>query len=198
MIINRLRRFKLNKIIEGPKSFLWIHKKTAVQFEKSSRLILKGPINLGQSWTKQNYFQSLLCLRENAIFEVTNQLTAFEGIKIYVNKNAHLSIDGGTFNSSVNISCFNRIEIGRDCFISENTMIRDSDNHPIVNSEISKPIRIGDYVFIGINVTILKGVTIGDGAVVAAGSVVASDVPSRALVGGVPAKVIKENVTWNR
>ena len=42
----------------------------------------------------------------------------------------------------------------------------------------------------------MKGVTIGDGAVVAAGSVVTKDVPQGALVGGNPAKVIRENVTW--
>ena len=45
--------------------------------------------------------------------------------------------------------------------------------------------------------TILSGVKIGDGAVVAAGAVVATDVPEKALVGGVPAKVIRENVEWN-
>jgi acetyltransferase-like isoleucine patch superfamily enzyme len=43
---------------------------------------------------------------------------------------------------------------------------------------------------------VLKGVTIGDGAVVAAGSVVIEDVPPRALVAGVPAKVKKQDVNW--
>ena len=43
---------------------------------------------------------------------------------------------------------------------------------------------------------ILKGVTIGDGSIVAAGAVVTKDVPAKTLVGGVPAKVIKENIEW--
>ena len=43
---------------------------------------------------------------------------------------------------------------------------------------------------------ILKGVTIGDGAIIAAGAVVNKDVPPNALVGGVPAKIIKTNVKW--
>jgi acetyltransferase-like isoleucine patch superfamily enzyme len=57
-------------------------------------------------------------------------------------------------------------------------------------------VTVGDKVWIGARVTVLKGVTIGDGAVVAAGALVTDDVPPRALVGGVPARVLRENVTW--
>ena len=46
-------------------------------------------------------------------------------------------------------------------------------------------------------VTILKGVTIGEGAIVAAGSLVNKDVPPHCLVAGIPAKVVKSNVSWN-
>ena len=57
---------------------------------------------------------------------------------------------------------------------------------------IATPVRIGNDVWIGGNVTILPGVTIGNNVVVAAGAVVTKDVPDNTLVGGVPARKIKD------
>ena len=56
----------------------------------------------------------------------------------------------------------------------------------------AKPVRIGNDVWIGGNVTILPGVTIGNNVVVAAGAVVTKDIPDNTLVGGVPAKKIRD------
>ena len=61
---------------------------------------------------------------------------------------------------------------------------------------MSAPIHIGNHVWVGVRAIILKGVTIGDGAIIAAGSVVTRDVPANTLVGGVPAKIIKDNISW--
>ena len=106
----------------------------------------------------------------------------------------------GFANTNTIINCFSYIEIGSGTYISDDVRIQDSDNHTVyengVAKEQTKPIIIGDHVWVGKNAIILKGVTIGEGAVVAAGSVVVKDVPSKTLVAGNPAKVIKENVEW--
>jgi maltose O-acetyltransferase len=72
----------------------------------------------------------------------------------------------------------------------------DSHYHAL-SSEVSinaEPVTIGNNVWIGRSCTILPGVSIGDNAVVAAGSVVTKNVPPNTLVGGVPAKAIKDLV----
>lgn len=54
------------------------------------------------------------------------------------------------------------------------------------------PVSIGNKVWVGANVTILPGISLGDGAIIAAGAVVTKDVAPGTIVGGVPAKFIKE------
>lgn len=68
-----------------------------------------------------------------------------------------------------------------------------TDNHDFKNRSvlICKPVKVGNGVWIGANVTILPGVTVGENAVIAAGAVVTKDVPANSIVGGNPAKVIR-------
>lgn len=70
---------------------------------------------------------------------------------------------------------------------------KHKNNHPFMSCEIrdNEPVVIGNDVWIGANVILLPGVNIGDGAVIAAGAVVTKNVDPYAIVGGVPAKVIR-------
>jgi acetyltransferase-like isoleucine patch superfamily enzyme len=65
--------------------------------------------------------------------------------------------------------------------------------HLIPDLEITAPIKIGDYVYIGVRSVILPGVKIGNNCIIAAGSIVAKDIPDNSVVGGVPAKYIKSS-----
>lgn len=86
------------------------------------------------------------------------------------------------------------LKIGNHTSIASQVLIYNSEHD--LNDENFKPIEeaveIGDYVFIGPRAIILPGVKIGKGAVVAAGAVVTRDVAENTIVGGVPAKIIKD------
>jgi len=111
---------------------------------------------------------------------------------------AVVEIGDHTFlNRRTEVMCKRHVRIGSHCAISWDVTISDTDYHALEGTETTRPVTIGDRVWIGSRATILKGVTIGDGAVVAAGAVVSKDVPPRTLVAGVPARVVRENVSWS-
>nr|WP_277603488.1 acyltransferase [Acinetobacter dispersus] len=78
--------------------------------------------------------------------------------------------------------------------LSSNHNIPKLPNRIFDSGHTKAPVIIGKDAWLGANCIILPGVTIGDGAIVAAGSVVTKDVPTNVLVGGIPAKIIKERV----
>lgn len=89
------------------------------------------------------------------------------------------------------------IQIGNNCFVGPRVCIY-TVNHPLdvirrnQMLEYGKPVIIGDNVWIGGSAVINGGVTIGEGAVIASGSIVTKDVPPFTVVGGNPARVIKQ------
>jgi len=179
--------------------FVLARKGITFDIDKSALIFLRnGKLTLNDKWTKKDPFQSLLYMGENASLMVNGGFSVYSGSRIYINNNAKLIFGSGYINNNLNLSCFSRIEIGHGVAISENVTIRDSDDHEISTStsEKTQPISIGNHVWIGMNVTILKGVHIGDGAVIAAGSLVNKNVPAGTLAGGVPAKIIKTGISW--
>lgn len=142
--------------------------------------------------------QSNLRMDNNSILEIKKNFSIYYGADIILFKGAKLKLGSGFFNSNIKIRCHEKIEIGENVAISHDVTIMDSDAHEGLweGYEKTKPIKIGNHVWIGTRVTILKGVTIGDNAIIAAGSVVTKDVPNNTIVAGVPAKVIKTNINW--
>lgn len=167
---------------------------------KNSSIKSEGRIFVGAKWNYKLKKQktSYLVVGDNSVFECFGDFDIYPGSTVEVVKGGKLSIGSGYINFDSKIYAFNEINIGHDVIISENVIIRDSDNHYIGgNRKTSAPINIGNHVWIGIGAIILKGVTIGDGAIIAAGAIVNKDIPEKCLAGGVPAKVLKENVEWS-
>lgn len=190
---------RLYTIADRSFGFVRVYPCTALNIHKTAQIILKkGNLSINRSWQKKNYSPSMLEMAESSKLIVNNTFDIYSGASISITKNATLVLGSGYANRNLNLACFERIEIGENVFISENVTIRDSDDHSIFpgKRKSTMPIRIGNHVWIGLNVTILKGVTIGNGAVIAAGSLVNKDVPENVLVAGVPAKIIKEDIQW--
>ena len=140
-------------------------------------------------------------MMKNSKIIVEDNFTTYSGSFVYVGTNAVLKLGGNSFiNTNSSINCIKSIEIGSNTWISDNVAISDTDSHDVItNGEKNKsvkPIYIGNHVWIGKNAIILKGVKIGNGAIIAAGAVVTKDVSEKCLVGGNPAKVIKQNIDW--
>lgn len=160
--------------------------------------IERGCLVFNQRNSKPEPFVGVLKMMKNSAINVENGFSIFSGHHIILMENAKLNLGSGYINRDVKIRCFKEITIGNNVAISENVTIWDTDAHSIIGAatDMTQPIKIGNNVWIGNNVTILKGVNIGDGAIIAAGAVVTKDIPEGCLAGGVPAKVIKENVKW--
>ncbi len=181
----------------------FIYPKSIIEINKQAQFIIEeGEFSVNKSWfdTRKRRYISELRIDKNAKFICKGDFMLFQGASIYVAPNAKLILHGGWsfLNTNSTLNCFDHIEIGKSCSISDNVSIQDSDNH-VINGEkekMSAPIIIKDHVWVGKNVTILKGVTIGEGAIVGAGAVVTKNVPSASIVVGNPAKVIRENITW--
>jgi len=115
---------------------------------------------------------------------------------LYINYGKHTKIGKNVF---INFDCvfldLGGITIEDGVLIAPKVSLL-SEGHPIEpenrHAVVPKAIHIKKNAWIGANATILRGVTIGENAIVAAGSVVSKDVPDNTIVGGVPAKIIKE------
>src|SRR5262249_21496594 len=77
------------------------------------------------------------------------------------------------------------------CYLTDHDHGVDPSLAPLAQPMVGAPTRLGDEVWLGANVVVLKGVSIGDRAVVGAGSVVTKDIPPDAVAVGVPARVVR-------
>ena len=120
------------------------------------------------------------------------------GCKVRVHE-GELTIGAKTvFGQECTISAFQHVAVGRECIIADRVMMIDFD-HGMV--EVERPIReqgiykrdveIGHNVWIGYGACLLRGVRVGDNAVIGTSAVVTADVPANAVVGGIPARVIR-------
>lgn len=135
--------------------------------------------------------------------EMSNPIGRFYRCSIIVGKKGTLIIGENVGMSSTAIVCNNRVEIGHNVNLGGNVVIYDTDFHSLnpsdrvdrmtdVENAKTKPVKIGNNVFIGAHSTILKGVQIGENVIVGACSVVTKSIPNNEIWAGNPAKYIRK------
>lgn len=167
--------------------------------DKSANIIVNTRLGIGRVIGYTGNLKTTFIMEKNATLSVLGKFYFYTGCKVVIRENAKLILGNGSFiNVDSKIYCKEKIEIGEDTFIGEEVIIRDTDEHSVIrkNYKNTKPIKIGNHVWIGMRSMILKGVTIGDGVIIAAGSIVTKDIPNNCLVAGNPARIIKRNIDW--
>jgi acetyltransferase-like isoleucine patch superfamily enzyme len=128
------------------------------------------------------------------------------GDNVFIGPNAHLTADGGSIEigsdsfvgDGVVIVAAEHVAIGRDALIAAYATIRDQD-HGMADADRpyrlqplrTAPIEIGDNVWLGAHVVVLKGTVIGPGCVVGANAVVTGPLPAATLCVGAPARALR-------
>jgi acetyltransferase-like isoleucine patch superfamily enzyme len=132
------------------------------------------------------------------------------GCKVRVHEGELIIGAKSVLGQECTISAFQHVSIGRECIIADRVMMIDFDHgmveveRPIREQGIYKrDVRIGHNVWIGYGACVLRGVAVGDNSVIGTSSVVTCDVPGNAVVGGIPAKVIRmreapRTLRWGR
>lgn len=132
---------------------------------------------------------NVLDLSPEAVFEIAENVTINSNNFITVKNKGHLKIGKETYITRATISCLGKIEIGENCILGEGMKLFDH-NHQYTTSpfKVSKTgfnigkITIGNNVWTGANVTILKDVNIGDNCIIGAGVLLYKDVPKNSII----------------
>ena len=174
----------------------------------SAKIIIKASLLYGKNPVKGMRIPTCLRMEANTTLEIHDgPLTRYGtmpynlryGAYIEIVNGGRLTIGQGAANVGLTIMCAKEVPIGNGVRIGRNVSIRDwNGSHVIINDHYRNhaPVRIEDHVWLCTGCTIMPGVTVGEGSVVAANATVTRDVPPHSLVGGSPAKVIKENIEW--
>ena len=133
-------------------------------------------------------FSKLIDKEVSEDFRVFPPFTTDFGKNIHIGKNVFIN-SGCRFQDQGGIYIGDNVLIGHNVVLAT---LNHNENPQKRGNLIPSPIIIGNDVWIGSSVTVIPGVTIGDGAIIAAGAVVTKDIAKNTVVGGIPARYIRD------
>ena len=145
--------------------------------------------------------------RSRSIWQVSGMVTfggkasIGHGSKLSVRGNLCLG-DGFNMTAESTIVCAKEIRFGKDCLLSWDILVMDTDEHPLFNKDNErinpdKAIQVGDHVWIGCKCVLLKGAEVPDNTILAAGTLLTSSFTGEhQVIGGNPPIVLKQDIRW--
>ena len=197
-MVKTLRYAKIKNIFQG--DYLQVGRHCAVEIAKSAFMDIRGTFWLGAKRIRGSRLESRLLIEDKASLVTEGPVKVFYGADIEVFREARLVLKGGiAANTGFTVVCGESIEIGRDVQIGRNVTIRDNHGGHYLNRagyKDTRPVVIGDKVWLCEGCTIMPGVKIGEGAIVGAHAFVTANVPAHTMVSGNPATVVDEDILW--
>lgn len=173
---------------------------SVLQIRKGAVIRKKGNLVLGTKIFPASRLETRLFVDRDGKLTVNGSVSIGYGSDIEIFSNAELVLESGVAtNIACTIICGKKIVIGKDVKIGRNVTIRDNNGNHYINRcgyKNSRPVVIGDKVWLCEGCTVMPGVKIGDGAIIGAHAFVISNVPAHAMVSGNPAVVVDEDVLW--
>lgn len=141
----------------------------------------------------------------NCKFKKTGLVNVLDNAEFYIG-------DGSTFENNYHMSIQEgtTCRFGNDCMASNDLIVRTNDGHTIFDNEkkanvntvpeirSKRQIVLGKHVWVGQRCALLYNTKIGDNTIVGMGSVVKGNFDGNCMIAGVPAKIIKRNISWSR
>lgn len=180
--------------------------KEGASIQKGFSFVIDGDNNDVTIDRGANLRQGRVHMRSSGNKLVFGKNILFNGGIIFVAGKGELIFGDATTVMGARISFHEdgRIIFGEDCMLSSEIRMDVSDMHSIIDQEtglrINPPgdIVFGNHVWVGFGVFVTNGVTIGDNSIIGAKALVSGDIPAGCLAVGVPARVLRDNVTWDR
>ena len=204
-IIFNYRKLPLKQACKLP---ILLYKRTIIRSLKG-KIIINGKAKFGM--IKIGREDVVACMGSHTgllidgTLEFNGKATIGCGSSIHLSKSGRMVL-GDRFRVTGNAAflCEKEMIFGYHVGIAWNTFFMDSDRHHIIDENgndinIPAPIKVGDFIWIGFNVTLLKGAVIPDGAIVAAGAIITKPfTEANCIIGGSGGnqKIIKHNVVW--
>jgi acetyltransferase-like isoleucine patch superfamily enzyme len=189
---------------EALRTWRWMREKNMVN--RHFALLGARFLWLKLRWGKRFQTEGMCFICPGVKFEIGRHATLRIGRWSWVGHDSKIRVHEGevsigaktVMGQECTISAYQHVEIGRECIVADRVMLIDFD-HGVV--EVERPIRlqgiykrdvrVGSNVWIGYGACILRGVSVGHNSIVGTNAVVTKDVPENAVVGGVPARVLR-------